>query len=134
MPFEAGLSEEEGFVRLRGLGGTDARSSAQAVRDLMRLDGFRSGTPILADLRDLAFVPTARDVEMLTQPDAVPAYLRDHPTALVAAPGVQYGVARRFATLSCIAGATVEVFFDPDSAVRWLGQFVARPSESRLRV
>ncbi len=124
MPFEARLNPEEGFVRLRGYGDADVDSSAAALADLRGLEGFDDGVPILIDARELEYLASASDVELLTQPDAVPAVLQGHPTAVLARSGAQYGVARRFATLSNIAGAVVEVFGDVDSAESWVRSFL----------
>ncbi len=132
MPFEARLDPAEGIVRLRGHGDADVISCAAAVTRVRALPGLLETSPIVVDVRDLDYLASAADVEMLTQPDAVPAVLRGHPTAVIARAGAQYGIARRFATLACIAGAIVEVFGDPDSAESWIRSFAHPQHEPEI--
>jgi len=106
------------FVRVFGQG------SAAEARQLIVELGSRIDCPpefgVLMDIRELEYVLDPREVTDIADRHAGPFGFGLRRVAVLANPGVLFGVARQIATLTEFRGSVIEVFTDPAEAAAWL--------------
>jgi hypothetical protein len=119
MPFELRVTPDDRVARLRAWGNHDYRSTQEWLARVAADPSLAPGMPVLFDLRELEYLATPPEVASFAS-DAMPALYVGRRVALLARRGTQQGICRAFATKASQAGATVEVFAEPDLALSWL--------------
>jgi hypothetical protein len=119
MPFELRVTPGDRVARLRGWGDHDYRSTQESLARVAADSRLERGMPVLFDLRELEYLATPPEVASFAS-DEMPALYLGRRVALLARRGTQQGICRAFATKASQAGATVEVFAEPELAETWL--------------
>jgi hypothetical protein len=119
MPFELRVSPGDRLARLRGWGSDDYRSTQEALSRIAADPRLLPGAPVLFDLRELEYLATPPEVASFASSE-MPALYSGRRVALLARRGTQQGICRAFATKASQAGASVEVFAEPELAETWL--------------
>jgi hypothetical protein len=107
-------------VHVRVFGAGSAAEARQLITELGARIDCPPEFPVLMDIRELEYVLAPREVEDIAERHAGPFGLGTRRVAVLAKPGVLFGVARQIAMLTEFRGSTIEVFTDPDHAEQWL--------------
>ncbi|MEP6491333.1 MAG: hypothetical protein ABJF01_01560 [bacterium] len=112
------IDVERGVVMARA-SGTFVADDIRIIRDQLAVDpAFRSSYNQLFDLRDVTdFAIPSPSIDQISGTSIVEPGVR---RALVARSGIQFGLARMFATMSEKHGHIVRVFRDLEAAMQWL--------------
>ncbi len=130
MPFAIEVWPERRRAVVRCDEPTRLECCRSVIRDLAREPGFRPEFTVLADLREIVWVPAMDETRVVA--DLLHDHRDDYRSriALVVRPGVRYGVARMLATLAHLRGLDMEAFTELEDARLWLDR--AHPPETPL--
>jgi hypothetical protein len=120
MPYDVRLSSDGPIIHLTADGPFDFEDNVPVFAELERtLDGSPEAA-ILVDVRGIEYTPSAADVKHFVARHVEMTRVWRNPFALVAARGVNFGMAMMMCTLIEVAGGRSQAFTSREEAESWL--------------
>jgi anti-anti-sigma regulatory factor len=120
VPYSIERWQDTDILVVRGSGEITAADNDAMTRALETACETRPSRAVILDLTVVDYVPSAGEARNLAKSFARLARPRQCLMAIVADPGVQYGVARMIETLSSMEEVTMAAFTSMDEAVAWM--------------
>jgi len=120
MPYTHELDATAGQLTVVGSGRSDFRETEAAIRWPADQPAFESRFAVLADLRELDYVPSFEEARGFAEVFKSQRLLLQGPVAVVVEGVVEIGIARLIAMLARFNGVRMQAFHDPARALQWL--------------
>lgn len=120
MPYEIRLSSDGLIIRVVANGRFDLEHSLPVFGDVAKVLEQSPEAGILVDVREIDYTPSASDVRHFVSRHEEITRLRRNPHALVAARGVNFGMAMMMCTLIEVTGGKSHAFTKIEEAEHWL--------------
>jgi hypothetical protein len=120
MPYDVRLSSDGPIIHLTADGPFDFEASLPVFTDVEREMERTPEAAILVDVRDVEYTPSVADVKHFVARHVEMTRVWRNPFALVAARGVNFGMAMMMCTLIEVAGGRSQAFTSREEAESWL--------------
>jgi len=130
MPHHVRLSPDGPIIHLTASGPFDFEATRPVFSDVERMMQGSPEAAILVDVREIEYTPSVTDVKHFVARHVEMTRVWRNPFALVAARGVNFGMAMMMCTLIEVSGGRSQAFTDREEAENWLLNALQQRSSS----